>query len=86
MFRFAVGRTDTGFPRLLMLESVFPMYRRLRTITRSACVVVAMEKEGVKLSVNANCGEMGTVSFVNYVLERFHDRILKYLVVQSVVF
>ena len=51
MFRFAVERTDTGFPRLLMLESVFPMYRRLRKITRSACVVVAMEKEGVKLNV-----------------------------------
>ena len=51
MFRVAVERTDTGFSRLLMLESVFPMYRRLRKITRSACVVVAMEKEGVKLNV-----------------------------------
>jgi len=86
MFRVAVERTDTDFPRLLMLESVFPVYRRLRKITRSACVVVAMEKEGVKLSVKANCGEIGTVSFVNYVLERFHDRILKYLVVQFDVF
>ena len=86
MFRFAVERTDTGFPRLLMLESVFPVYRRMRKIIRSACVVVAMEKEGVKLSVNANCGEMGTVSFVTYVLERFHDRILKYLMVQFGVF
>ena len=86
MFRFAVERTDTGFPRLLMLESVFPMYRRLRKITRSACVVVAMEKEGVQLNVDANCGEMGTVSFVKSVLERFRDRILKYLVVQFAVF
>ena len=86
MFRFAVERTDTGFPRLLMLESVLPMYRRLREITRSAWVVVAMGKEGVQLDVDANCGEMGTVSFVYYVLERFHDNILKYLVVQFDVF
>ena len=69
-----------------MLESGFTMYRGLRKITRSACVVVAMEKEGVKLSVNANCGEMETVSFVKCVLERFHHRILKYLVVQFTVF
>ena len=67
MFRFAVKRTDTGFPRLLMVEAVFPMYRRLRKIIRSACVVVTVEKNGMQLYVNACCVQMGAVSLVTCV-------------------
>ena len=64
MFRFAVKRTDTGFPRLLMVETVFPVYRRLRTIIRSACVVVTVEKNGLWLSDDAFCVQIRPASFV----------------------
>ena len=70
MFRFAVKRTDTGFPRLLMVETVFPVYRRLRTIIRSACVVVTVEKNGLWLSDDAFCVQIRPDSFVICV-ERF---------------
>ena len=62
-----------------MVETVFPMYRRLRKIIRSACVVVTVEKNGMELCDNAYCVQMGAVSFENYVVERFCDQILKYL-------
>ena len=70
MFRFAVRRTDTDFPRLLMVETVFPMYRRLRKIIRSPCVVVTVEKNGMQVSVSAYCVMMGAVGLVTCV-ERF---------------
>ena len=62
-----------------MVETVFTMYRRLREVIRSVHVVVAVEKNGMQLHVDAYCVEMGAVSFVNYVVERFCDQILKYL-------
>ena len=77
MFRFAVKRTDTGFPRLLMVETVFPMYRRLRKIIRSACMVVTVEKNGMQLNVDASCVQIEPVSFVTCI-ERFCP-FLKYL-------
>ena len=70
MFRFAVKRTDTGFPRLLMVETVFPMYRGLRKIIRSACVVVTVEKNGLRLYDDAFCVQIEPVSFAICV-ERF---------------
>ena len=70
MYLVADNRTDTGFHRLLMVETVFTMYRRLREVIRSVRVVVAVEKDGMQLYVNAYCVEMGAVSFVTCV-ERF---------------
>ena len=79
MFRFAVRRTDTGFPRLLMLETVFTLCRRMREVIVSVHEVVAVKKNGMELCDNAYCVQMGAVSFENYVVERFCDQILKYL-------
>ena len=77
MYCLPGNRTDTGFPRLLMVETVFPMYRRLRKIIRSACVVVNVEKNGMQLSVDACCVQIEPVSFVTCI-ERFCP-FLKYL-------
>ena len=77
MYRLADIGTDTGLHRLLMVETVFTMYRRLGEVIRSVRVVVAVEKNGMQLYVDAYCVEMGAVSFVTCV-ERFCP-ILKYL-------
>ena len=79
MSRYSDRRTDTGFHRLLMLETVFTLCRRMREVIRSVHEVLAVEKNGMKLYVDAYCVAMEPVSFVNYVVERFCDQILKYL-------
>ena len=58
MSRFADYRTDTDFHRLLMVGTVFTMYRREREVIRSVHVVVAVEKDGMKLHVDAYCVEI----------------------------
>jgi len=58
MSRFADNGTDTGFHRLLMVETVFTMYRRMRGVIRSVHVVMAVEKNGMKLYVDAYCDEI----------------------------
>ena len=65
MSRFADIGTDTSLPRLLkllMVEHVFTMYGRTRKVIRSVHVVVAVEKNGMKLYVSWE----GAFSFVNY--------------------
>ena len=72
---FSDKRTDTGFPRLLMVKTVTTLYRGMREVIRSVRVVVAVEKNGLRLYFDAYCVDMGAVSFVTCV-ERFCPEIL----------
>ena len=62
---------------MLMLETVFTLCRRMREVIRSVHEVLAVEKNGMKLYVDAYCVAMEPVSFVTYV-ERFFPEILKW--------
>ena len=80
MSRFSDNGTDSGSLRLLKLlrieKNVFTVYRRTRKVIRSVHVVVAVEKNGMKLYVDAYCVAIEPVSFVTCV-ERFYP-FLKY--------